>query len=94
MTDSHSSGTHGEGRGKVQHANGEVSTWPASSHASHDCRQSKTLQQAVAEYKKRYKLDPPLGFDAWFRFCQENDVKFIDDVSLPYARGDVVLIQI
>lgn len=26
---------------------------------------SKTLEEAVKEYKRRYKRDPPLGFDAW-----------------------------
>ena len=41
--------------------------------------QSRTLQQAVYEYKKRYGLYPPAGFDAWFKFCQEHDVKIIDN---------------
>lgn len=27
---------------------------------------SKTLTQAVAEYQRRYKRPPPLGFDDWF----------------------------
>lgn len=26
---------------------------------------SKTLEEAVKEYKRRYKRDPPLGFDFW-----------------------------
>ena len=29
-------------------------------------RSSKTLAQAVAEYQRRYKRLPPLGFDDWF----------------------------
>lgn len=29
-------------------------------------RASKTLSQAVAEYKRRYKRAPPLGFDKWY----------------------------
>jgi len=29
-------------------------------------RASKTLNQAVAEYKRRYKRAPPLGFDKWY----------------------------
>lgn len=28
-------------------------------------RQSKTLRDAVWEYKRRYQRDPPLGFDHW-----------------------------
>jgi len=28
-------------------------------------RQSKTLRDAVREYKRRYRRDPPLGFDRW-----------------------------
>ena len=28
-------------------------------------RQSKTLRDAVREYKRRYQRDPPLGFDYW-----------------------------
>ena len=28
-------------------------------------RQSKTLRDAVSEYKRRYHRDPPLGFDRW-----------------------------
>jgi hypothetical protein len=29
-------------------------------------RSSKTLAQAVAEYERRYRRPPPLGFDDWF----------------------------
>lgn len=28
-------------------------------------RQSQTLEQAVAEYRRRYKMNPPVGFDSW-----------------------------
>lgn len=28
-------------------------------------RQSKTLPEAVAEYKRRYNRNPPKGFDDW-----------------------------
>jgi hypothetical protein len=41
--------------------------------------QSKTLQQAVQEYKKRYGLHPPAGFDAWFEFCKKHNVKIVDN---------------
>lgn len=48
-------------------------------HKAMLARQSRTLAQAVAEYKKRYQIDPPLGFDEWWTFAQENNVKIIDD---------------
>jgi hypothetical protein len=32
-------------------------------------RQSKTLKQAVNEYKRRYRRPPPKGFDAWYISC-------------------------
>ena len=41
--------------------------------------QSRTLQAASAEYKRRYILDPPAGFDAWFAFCQAKGVKIVDN---------------
>jgi hypothetical protein len=28
-------------------------------------RQSTTLEEAVDEYKRRYRRNPPLGFDHW-----------------------------
>lgn len=42
-------------------------------------KQSKTVAQASKEYRRRYKRDPPKGFDEWFAFAQENQVKIIDD---------------
>ncbi|KAK4689532.1 hypothetical protein P7C73_g565, partial [Tremellales sp. Uapishka_1] len=44
--------------------------------------QSKTLEAAVANYRKRYQMAPPLGFDKWFAFCQENDVRIVDEYDL------------
>ncbi|BGP40375.1 hypothetical protein JCM10449v2_004337 [Rhodotorula kratochvilovae] len=42
-------------------------------------RQSKTLEQAVREYRRRHGRRPPKGFDDWFRFAKENDVILIDE---------------
>jgi len=42
-------------------------------------RQSKTLVEAVQEYKRRYKRDPPRGFDHWWQFAKDNDVLMIDE---------------
>ena len=44
-------------------------------------RQSKTLAQAVKEYKKRYKRDPPRGFDHWWKFVQDNNVLMVDEYN-------------
>lgn len=41
--------------------------------------QSKTLSQAVTEYKRRYKMHPPKGFDDWFQFAKDNKVDMIDE---------------
>lgn len=41
--------------------------------------QSQTLKAAVIEYKRRYRRPPPKGFDAWWNFAQENNVKMIDE---------------
>ena len=42
-------------------------------------RQSRTLSAAVREYKRRYNRDPPKGFDEWWKFAKDNNVKMIDE---------------
>jgi hypothetical protein len=42
-------------------------------------RQSKTLPEAVSEYRRRYKRDPPRGFDEWFAFAQVHGATIIDE---------------
>ena len=42
-------------------------------------RQSKTLEEAVDDYERRYGRRPPKGFDEWFEFAQENEAGFIDE---------------
>ncbi|KAF9225042.1 glycosyltransferase family 90 protein [Gyrodon lividus] len=42
-------------------------------------KQSKTLPEAVAEYKRRYERDPPRGFDEWWQFAKDNNLKLIDE---------------
>ncbi|KAL8292384.1 hypothetical protein RQP46_000996 [Phenoliferia psychrophenolica] len=42
-------------------------------------RQSKTLPQAVREYRKRYGMAPPKGFGQWFDFAKRNNVKLLDE---------------
>lgn len=45
----------------------------------HLAKQSKTLPEAVAEYKRRYGRDPPRGFDHWWEFAKEHDFKLVDE---------------
>ncbi|KAF8452826.1 glycosyltransferase family 90 protein [Boletus edulis BED1] len=42
-------------------------------------KQSKTLPEAVAEYKRRYGRDPPRGFDHWWEFAKERDFMLVDE---------------
>ncbi|KAG6020425.1 hypothetical protein E4U19_006366 [Claviceps sp. Clav32 group G5] len=42
-------------------------------------RQSKTLEEAVREYRRRYKLAPPPHFDKWVEFAMENGVQLVDE---------------
>lgn len=47
-----------------------------------ESRQSKSLKEAVAEYKKRYGRAPPPGFDAWYEFAIKNEVTWIDEYDI------------
>jgi hypothetical protein len=47
-------------------------------------RQSKTLDEAVAEYKRRYKLPPPPHFDKWYQFAKSKDLQLIDEFDTIY----------
>lgn len=42
-------------------------------------RQSRTLARAAQEYRQRYGMDPPRGFDAWWKFVVDEDIKIVDD---------------
>ncbi|KAK5079973.1 hypothetical protein LTR24_008778 [Lithohypha guttulata] len=42
-------------------------------------RQSKNVDEAVAEYQRRYGRQPPLGFDQWFNLAVQNDFVLIDE---------------
>lgn len=47
-------------------------------------RQSKTYDEAVKEYKRRYKVDPPAGFRGWYNFAVKNKSPIIDDFDTIY----------
>ncbi|EDR06864.1 uncharacterized protein LACBIDRAFT_250899 [Laccaria bicolor S238N-H82] len=42
-------------------------------------RQSKSLEDAVEEYRRRYRRAPPKGFDEWWDFAQKHNVKMVDE---------------
>ena len=41
--------------------------------------QSKSLEGAVAEYKRRYGIPPPPNFDKWYAFAKQRNVQLIDE---------------
>ncbi|KAK0652441.1 glycosyltransferase family 90 protein [Cercophora newfieldiana] len=48
-------------------------------------RQSREFPQAVAEYKHRYGMEPPPGFEDWFKFAMDNQSPIIDDFNIIYT---------
>lgn len=51
-------------------------------------RQSKTLDEACAEYRRRYGREPPPYFDVWFETAQLNDVVLVDEFDSMMASLD------
>ncbi|KAK3304660.1 uncharacterized protein B0T15DRAFT_418913 [Chaetomium strumarium] len=47
-------------------------------------RQSKTYPDAVHEYQRRYGVEPPPGFQAWYEFAAANQSPIIDDFDTIY----------
>ncbi|RDW89478.1 hypothetical protein BP6252_01510 [Coleophoma cylindrospora] len=44
--------------------------------------QSKTLEGAVAEYRRRYGIPPPPNFDKWYQFAVSRNVQLIDEYDI------------
>ncbi|KAH8598350.1 hypothetical protein B0O99DRAFT_539610 [Bisporella sp. PMI_857] len=42
-------------------------------------RQSKTLEDAKREYKRRYQILPPPGYDEWYAYARKHNSKLIDE---------------
>jgi hypothetical protein len=42
-------------------------------------RQSKSLEDAVKEYRRRYHRRPPKGFDKWWDYAQAHNVVLVDE---------------
>ena len=41
--------------------------------------QSQTLAKAIAEYRRRHKINPPPNFDKWYEFAKAKGVQLIDE---------------
>lgn len=48
-------------------------------HAHMVSRQSKTLGEAVTEYKRRYSREPPPGFENWYQAAIDANATIIDE---------------
>lgn len=51
----------------------------AADHEALLSRQSKTLEAAVREYRRRYAMPPPPHFDKWFAFAQSRNISLTDE---------------
>ena len=47
-------------------------------------RRSRSLSDAVAEYRRRYKIPPPPNFDKWYNFAKKKGVELIDEYDTIY----------
>ena len=47
-------------------------------------RQSKSLPEAVAEYRRRYNIPPPPNFDIWYEFAKARGIQLIDEYDTIY----------
>lgn len=42
-------------------------------------RQSRSVDKAAEEYKRRYGKYPPKGFEDWYKFAVDNKVRIVDE---------------
>ncbi|OQE38685.1 hypothetical protein PENCOP_c008G04662 [Penicillium coprophilum] len=47
-------------------------------------QQSKSLEEAVVEYRRRYKMPPPPHFDEWYAFATSRNTVLIDEFDTIY----------
>ena len=55
-----------------------------SAFRTRQARQSRSLSDAVAEYRRRYEMPPPPHFDKWYEFARERGVEIIDEYDAIY----------
>ncbi|KAJ8073632.1 hypothetical protein PM082_011910 [Marasmius tenuissimus] len=53
--------------------------WEAKKH-----RASTSLEEAIKEYRRRYKRNPPKGFDKWWEYAKKHDVQLPDEYDQIY----------
>lgn len=81
----------------IFNSNGLLTTNPKGVHPIYDLtrrakiewnrkhqRASKTLRQAVKEYKRRYGRSPPKGFNHWWDYVQKHDIQLPDEYDQIY----------
>ncbi len=85
-----------------QHRAAQSSTWPGQSNNHHPIEslirearadlehrlkhQSQNYTAAYHEYHRRYNMDPPPGFEAWYQFAVASQSVIIDDFDTIYER--------
>lgn len=47
-------------------------------------RQSKSLEEAITEYRRRYGMPPPPHFDKWYEFAMQRGTVLIDEFDTIY----------
>jgi Glycosyl transferase family 90 len=47
-------------------------------------RQSTSLKDTVAEYRRRYRAPPPPNFDKWYKYAKKRGVQMIDEYDTIY----------
>ncbi|KIO24440.1 glycosyltransferase family 90 protein [Tulasnella calospora MUT 4182] len=62
----------------------EMIAWAEKEWKSKNAKASKTLDQAVAEYKRRYGRAPPKGFDKWWSYVKAHRVQLPDEYDRIY----------
>lgn len=55
-----------------------------SSFKTMQTRQSTSLKDAVAEYRRRYRAPPPPSFDKWYKYAKKKGVQIIDEYDTIY----------
>lgn len=67
-----------------QHPISQLTANAQQSFAAVKARQSKTLVEAVAEYRRRYGMPPPPHFDKWYEFAQSRGTVLVDEYDSIY----------
>lgn len=85
-------------------ANGMLETNPAAPHPIYQlvrdaqarwekklAKASRSLPEAVGEYRRRYGRDPPAGFEAWWAYVKQKNVQLPDEYDQIVSRPKTVM---